>query len=491
LSDVKENWSNSQARDIAELAIDDAEFEHAISFSNSDGKLASICSYKTSDNGLRIDNLASNEKGYGRKTMQEVCKVAVKQNVSMNLTALPDAVGFYNKIGMTNAGSVFGGGTKFTWSVDDMKTFINAKIVDNEPKNGCFVKTNTKRKEVKMLLPNDVKNKIDDKEKQVRSSVFTDNPKIVQITEDECRKLCDAVGFTFKTGYEKRVIERIVTTETVDRDGDIVRCKGVDNKEYRSEPVILFAHDKYNVPVGRSLKEWIDNTINGWRSWDMYFNTDIDTTGKSDLVFRMVNSGAMRGGSIGFIPKEVKYDHSNEDRIKLGLGKYGVEFVKVKKIEHSVCSIPANQEALAASLKSLDSKILKGALTKSDLDTMEKNNMLEGNMIDVFYSVLGVQKTIIMPPTAPVEKEKEEVSFPVVNLNIDMNKTNESLVEITKKITDLNNNIDSVQKSLIERFNSLIGIAEKLISTIELKSETNQLYDHENTKDIENILKLK
>jgi hypothetical protein len=343
-----------------------------------------------------------------------------------------------------------------------------------------------------MLLLNDVKSKIDNKEKQVRSSVLTDNPRIVQITEDECRKLCDAVGFTFKTGYEKRVIERITTTESVDRDGDIVRVKGIDNKEFRMEPVVLFAHDKYNYPIGKSLKEWIDNVINGWKSWDIYLDNDIDTTGRSDLTFRMVQSGAMRGASIGFIAVTPKYDHTEEERKKIGLGKYGIEYLKIRKVEHSACVVPANQEALAASLKSLDSKILKGALTKSDLDTMEKNNMLEGNMIDVFYSVLGVQKTIIIPD-APVvtDVKKEEVSFPVVNLNIDMNKTNESLVEITKKITDLNNNIDSVQKSLIERFNSLIGIAEKLISTIELKSETSQLYDHENTKDIENILKLK
>ena len=72
-----------------------------------------------------------------------------------------------------------------------------------------------------------------------------------------------------------------------------------------------------------------------------------------------------------------------------------------------------------------------------------------------------------------------------------MSKTNESIIEITKKITELNSNIDGIQKSLIERFNSLIAIAEKLTNAIEQKNESGKLYDNQNTKDIENILKLK
>jgi len=162
--------------------------------------------------------------------------------------------------------------------------------------------------------------------------------------------------------------------------------------------------------------------------------------------------------------------------------------LKINKLEHSACCVPANQEALALSLKSIDSKVLKGTLTKNDLDTLEKNNMLDGNMIDVFYHILGVEKTIVSLPVVTPEVKTEQS---IVNFNIDMSKTNESIIEITKKITELDSNIDGIQKSLIERFNSLIAIAEKLTSAIEQKNESGKLYDQCNTKDIENILKLK
>lgn len=341
-------------------------------------------------------------------------------------------------------------------------------------------------------LANEIKMKINSTVKQIRSQIeIKEISRVTNLTSDQCKKLCEACSFKYSKGYEERVIERTVTTEAVDRDGDIIRAKGVDNKEYRIEPVVLFAHDKYNVPIGRSLKEWIDNKINGWLSWDLYFDNDIDTTGRSDLVFRMVNSGAMRGGSIGFLPVTVKCDHPDEDRKKLGLGKYGVEFLKVKKIEHSACTIPANQEALSNNLKSLDSKILKGNLNKSDLDIMEKYKMIENNYIDVFYSVLGIDKTIVDMKPVKSENDNEKDNITNINLTVDMSKATEKMVGIENKITELSKNIDSIQKSVVERFNSLIAIAEKLINASEQKNESGKLYDNVNTKDIEDILKLK
>ena len=61
----------------------------------------------------------------------------------------------------------------------------------------------------------------------------------------------------------------------------------------------------------------------------------------------------MPGGSLGFISKDVKWDHTPKERKELGLGTYGVEYIKVEKIEHSACSVPANQEALARHLRDL------------------------------------------------------------------------------------------------------------------------------------------
>lgn len=223
-------------------------------------------------------------------------------------------------------------------------------------------------------------------------------PIIVSLTADKCKSLCEASGLEYVVGYENRVIERIVTTEATDRDGDIIRAKGIDNSNYRKNPVVLFAHNKGSIPVGNSIKEWLDKEIIGWKSWDLFLDGTVDTTGWSDLIFRFVKSGAMPGASIGFIPVKAKYDHTPEEREKIGLGKYGVEYMSVEKLEHSACAVPANQEALAAHLKSVDRNIAMKNITKTDFDIMCKDNMFNGNIIDVFKSVLfDAKKTFSLP----------------------------------------------------------------------------------------------
>lgn len=349
-----------------------------------------------------------------------------------------------------------------------------------------------------MSLPNELKilygvdtvedliNKKVSGEKQIKASVSDESPRIVTVSEDECRKLCESVSFVYRPGYEKRIIERIVTTEAPDRDGDIIRAAGIDNKQYRDEPVVMFAHNKEDFPVGRSLKEWIDKKISGWRSWDMYFDNDIDTTGRSDLVYRMVASGAMRGGSIGFVPLEAKYDHSEEEKKRLGLGKYGVEYKRINKLEHSACSIPANQEALAAGLKSLDSTLLKKYICKEDLDTMEKQNVLDGNLIDVFSAVLGVKRTQATKTLPDTTTTGDNGTAQTINMVVDLSKITDEINTIKTEISSLIKSINDVKELYTKQMNSLIATADKLVSAIERKSSAG-LYDR---KDIADILKI-
>ena len=275
-----------------------------------------------------------------------------------------------------------------------------------------------------MLLPNELilkefgvatfdalmKKKTSTTDKLVKPSGIPVAPRRVTMTQDECKKLCDKIGLKYNTGYENRVIERVTTTESPDRYGDIVRAKGVDNTNYRKNPVVLFAHDHGDFPVGRSLKEWIDKSIAGWRSWDLYLDDSVDTSGKSDLTFRMVDSGAMPGGSLGFIPRNPRTDHSEKERMDLGLGKYGVEYLEVEKLEHSACSIPANPEALSNCLKSIERNRLVSAFGRDDLDRMRAEKMLDDQLLDIFASVLGTQKTYSIP-----KKAKEIVFKPYPN----------------------------------------------------------------------------
>ena len=216
------------------------------------------------------------------------------------------------------------------------------------------------------------------KETELQVKAYSTNkPKRVQMTIDECRKLCKDAGLEYLDGYESRVVEHVISDETSDRYGDIVRAAGCDMKNYKKNPVILFAHDHSEFPIGNSVKVWVDKIESNVKSWGLYFDDRIDPTGRSDASFKLISSGAMPACSIGFIPKKANRPTTKEDREKIGLGEYGIEYLQWELLEYSACSVPANPNALLnmvrdKSLVKKDCEALKGLFPDDFVDQLLK-----------------------------------------------------------------------------------------------------------------------
>jgi hypothetical protein len=336
-------------------------------------------------------------------------------------------------------------------------------------------------------------------DKLIRAMPLVEAPKRVQLTTDQVKKLCEQSGLRYQTGYENRVIERITTTEIPDRYGDVVRAKGIDNTNYRKNAVVLFAHNHGDFPVGKSIKEWIDKGIKGWRSYDLYFDDTVDPSGKSDLTFRMVDSGAMPGGSIGFIPGQSKTDHTPEERDAMGLGRYGVEYLTAEKLEHSACSVPANPEALANCLKSIDQKRFKALFSLSEIDRMSAAKMLDEELLDIFASILEVKRVVSIPAIpiiipkseSIVEKviEAQPLLPPVTNIvvNVDLSKAVEQIEYLTNNIKVVGENLKALTESCETKVSDLMAATQRALTALEQKSKSSGFYDR---KEIENILRV-
>ena len=52
---------------------------------------------------------------------------------------------------------------------------------------------------------------------------------------------------------EAGIFEAMISTESVDRQGDIVRATGGKLENYLKNPVVLWAHDYSKPPVARAL----------------------------------------------------------------------------------------------------------------------------------------------------------------------------------------------------------------------------------------------
>lgn len=152
--------------------------------------------------------------------------------------------------------------------------------------------------------------------------------------------------------------------ETPDRMGDIIRQAGWNLDNYRKNPQIMWGHGRSDdadadEPIGKATQVWIaDKALWG----DIQFA--VEESERAARKYRLAVDGYIRANSVGFRSGKVYSPESDEERRALGLGRFGVVFESGHELlENSLCAIPANPNALQASVKS-------GAITEADADEL-------------------------------------------------------------------------------------------------------------------------
>jgi HK97 family phage prohead protease len=162
-----------------------------------------------------------------------------------------------------------------------------------------------------------------------------------------------------KAATPEGVVPVVTSTEDKDRDGDVIRSNGWDLKDYKKNPVILWAHDYSQLPIGQA-----HNTRKGEGMLisEMEF-TPHDLNPLGDTVGRMIKGGFLRTVSVGFKP--AKFKALDGDDGLMG----GIEFLKQSLLEYSVVPVPSNPNALIGakeagidmtSIKEWTEKVLDG-----------------------------------------------------------------------------------------------------------------------------------
>jgi uncharacterized protein len=138
----------------------------------------------------------------------------------------------------------------------------------------------------------------------------------------------------FAGGLADRQVEAIVSSETIDRVGDVIVQPGIDYSAFmRSGGPVLWQHDNY-YPVARTVRM---SLVNGNLTATAQFPS-VGTSEQSDECYRLIKARVVTGTSIGFVPKKWEF----LDREFGG----GIRFLEVECLEYSFVSVPANSEAL-------------------------------------------------------------------------------------------------------------------------------------------------
>ncbi len=198
-------------------------------------------------------------------------------------------------------------------------------------------------------------------EDEVRNLLMKGEPDLNGVLLQQAR-VADSV--TKQGDKDSRVRRFRISTETQDRHGDIIRSKGIVLKHFRKNPVVLFAHDAWMPPIGKSPKITIGD---GFVDADVDF-FDLETYEFADTIFRIVDKGGLKATSVGFMP--LKYERMEEDdEDNISKVRWGIDFKKIDLLEFSIVPVPANPEAVRSVAKS-------GALMapyKNWLDDMQDN----------------------------------------------------------------------------------------------------------------------
>lgn len=183
-------------------------------------------------------------------------------------------------------------------------------------------------------------------------------PKFVKMSADEAQSkrrdhLAKAAGMDnaiikaakapASWNQDQRSARFVMSTQGVDRYGDIVVTEGIDTAEFERNPVGLLFHSSRSWPVGA----WSDlakelNRRPPRLEGTLTMLPEGGPVKEVDEAAWMIANGGVRACSIGFMP-----DWDNVEGIVDDEGFWtGLKFNASSLLECSVCSVPANSQAL-------------------------------------------------------------------------------------------------------------------------------------------------
>lgn len=141
----------------------------------------------------------------------------------------------------------------------------------------------------------------------------------------------------------ERTLRFVISTGIVDRDFDTINQAGWHLDAYQKNPVVLWAHDSFSLPIGKA----VDLVADGARlsSAVRFLPSGYgEASDFADTVYRLSRDGWLSATSVGFRP--LAWDFT-EDEARGGESWFpGIDFHEQELMEFSLCCVPANPEAL-------------------------------------------------------------------------------------------------------------------------------------------------
>jgi phage head maturation protease len=236
---------------------------------------------------------------------------------------------------------------------------------------------------------------------------------------------------------KERTVEYVASTDAVDSYGEIVEQDWRFDR-FQKNPVILYNHNRHtgwgsgnpadSIPIGRATKIELGK-VDGKKALKLTVQfAPAELNEFADKVYRNVEGGFLKGGSVGFWPHDVRAEvHDDVERYILSDNEL---------MEFSATPIGANPDAVALTA---DGNIDMAALAKRNEDHRallrslaarpERQNTME---IKELQAQFDAQK-------AELEKTRSELET-----------AQSAATAATTRATELNTQLETAQQSVVE-----------------------------------------
>ena len=135
----------------------------------------------------------------------------------------------------------------------------------------------------------------------------------------------------------------VIAANELSRNGDELNLRGISFKNYRKNPVVLWAHDAYEgIPIAKTVK--IGHDDQGRIAADFQFNSEDEFAARVENAW---NGGFIRAASIRYMPTkvvEVRNEDGSVDRLRVE---------ESDLLEWSLVPIPADPDSVRAAARAL------------------------------------------------------------------------------------------------------------------------------------------
>lgn len=243
----------------------------------------------------------------------------------------------------------------------------------------------------------------------------------------------------------KRTFRFVFSSEKPDRGGDILKASGWVLDDMEKNPVVLWSHDgRSHPPVGRVNAFQRRIVVDGFKGLggDVEFAPE-GVSPLIDTLHALTESGFLRATSVGAMILDTKNIDDEEERSKLGLGRFGIFATKMRLKEVSLVSIGMHQDALKRECDTLlgrnlvskegVAEFLNSAIpTKRDYARAIKELCSESFHIDIDWDALEPEE----PAVAKEEEPKDVTGTFMVDMDTTASTTsNNGVIHPTRYYT--------------------------------------------------------